>query len=1163
MRLKPLVLSLLAAPLLAGSAHAKLAAWFPLNDGPDVNAPVREVIAGADGFAINPDVILPGRATFTETGAGGWWLRQGGGIDIGGTEAVQPVDQFTISFWFQPAAFNTMGRLIETQVGGANNQSGIRIDLGAAPGNHVRALLRDGGTKNTQVTHPLELKNDGTWYFVAVRYDSTVGTGDALKVTVVEAKNADPATADITAATSAATTLGTGPLPYPHARATTLVGLETEAGNAANLNATVNDIAFYNNSDGKGVLTDEALAASYRFGPTGVKLINSFSAAANNTGTTGNAVLSWNVGDGLESLTLLKNGDPAGSTDLLALTTAGAGTITVPQTASTFHTLRAAGAGGLNVSTVSVVSGAPVITSLTTSAALVSTGGNAKLSWEVSGSDTLKLDPGNVDVTGQSSITVTPAASSTYTLTATNGAGSSSSSVLVRTTTGPLPVNSYFAGHSTNDEFLWRDNVGTKNWPLTGLIRHAPLEKASAATGITGSYQSTDVFSPAGITVASFQYADATTELWVRPDLTLLTADWQLLFESGGGQNGLAVLLNNTGLRFLGSSGNVRTVDLLVPTAGLELGDFIQILYTIQGTAQKADVTVRDVMGQTVTASANGKVVIGTNAASLLALTGAAVDLGGRTEVSTAFPDVLTGFAGEIAILNLYSRALTTGENTASFAAVVPVVPQLITSFETSAVIPPAGGEATLTWKVTGSPDTLTLTDVTAGSAPVNVLPATAGGQGTIIVKPAVPTTYSLRATKGTVTHSASVTVFGGKPIISSFTSSGVKLVAGESATLSWNVSGAETVELTPAGTETSVPTQRIVSPTATTTYTLTATNPTGSSTAEVIIEVQSDATPVHHYLASSEGNDEFTWADEVNARNWPLNSVTRNNPLVKPSAFSNLRASYQSADSSSVSGITTTSFQYADFTVELWVRPDLTQLSDGHQVIFESGGGQNGSSVLLTQSAVRFLGSSGNVRNLDLTVPTAGLKLDDFIQIVHTVKASTSQVNVYVRDVTGKTVTASATAKVTHGTNPAALFRYSTNEVSLGGRTELADVSPEGLTGFAGEIALLNIYDRALSTEAVEKAYQTSGGTIVTTPPTDPVRLEVTSATYDPATNRITLAWDSQTTGWYQAEISSDLAEWTPLGEAFQPATAGAAQAFQFPEGPKNFIRIRQVTAP
>ncbi len=61
-------------------------------------------------------------------------------------------------------------------------------------------------------------------------------------------------------------------------------------------------------------------------------------------------------------------------------------------------------------------------------------------------------------------------------------------------------------------------------------------------------------------------------------------------------------------------------------------------------------------------------------------------------------------------------------------------------------------------------------------------------------------------------------------------------------------------------------------------------------------------------------------------------------------------------------------------------------------------------------------------------------------------------------------------------GGNGAVVFAYGSGGLggdnNLGGRTEAADVNPEGLTGFAGEIAILNIYDSILSSDDIQLAF-------------------------------------------------------------------------------------------
>ena len=78
-------------------------------------------------------------------------------------------------------------------------------------------------------------------------------------------------------------------------------------------------------------------------------------------------------------------------------------------------------------------------------------------------------------------------------------------------------------------------------------------------------------------------------------------------------------------------------------------------------------------------------------------------------------------------------------------------------------------------------------------------------------------------------------------PTINSFAADSYHIISGESVTLSWNVTGADSVTINQGiGTVDSTGT-KVLNPSATTTYTLTATNTAGSVTSTVTINVGSD----------------------------------------------------------------------------------------------------------------------------------------------------------------------------------------------------------------------------------------------------------------------------------------------------------------------------------
>ncbi|MEO6996416.1 MAG: GDSL-type esterase/lipase family protein [Lacunisphaera sp.] len=167
-----------------------------------------------------------------------------------------------------------------------------------------------------------------------------------------------------------------------------------------------------------------------------------------------------------------------------------------------------------------------------------------------------------------------------------------------------------------------------------------------------------------------------------------------------------------------------------------------------------------------------------------------------------------------------------------------PATP-VISAFAASAATITAGNSTTLTWAATGA---------TRFSISPSV--GTVSGNS-VSVSPSVTTIYTLTAANdtGSATQMLTVTVATGSttaPVIASFNATPATLTMGSSAALSWSVSGATSLSITPgvgAGTGTSTS----VSPTTTTTYVLTATNAAGSVTKDLTVSVAppSGAAPV------------------------------------------------------------------------------------------------------------------------------------------------------------------------------------------------------------------------------------------------------------------------------------------------------------------------------
>jgi hypothetical protein len=336
------------------------------------------------------------------------------------------------------------------------------------------------------------------------------------------------------------------------------------------------------------------------------------------------------------------------------------------------------------------------------------------------------------------------------------------------------------------------------------------------------------------------------------------------------------------------------------------------------------------------------------------------------------------------------------------------------------------------------------------------------------------------------------------------------------------------------------------VTPAETTVYTLTATNPFGSTISDdVTVQVINGPIPTHRYVAATAGNTDAAWADEVDTRNWALTDSLLNLALVVPSDNTSISAAYTTAGG--ITGGAAGAFQYAELTAEIWLRP--SGLTADHQVMFETGGGQNGLAVLMTDTDFRFIGSASNARTLDFTVPVGELNIADFIQVVFSNDTVTDAFEVVIRDTFGNVATASEIGNIVMGGNGAGLFIHASGGLggdnNLGGRTELPDMTPVGLTGFTGEIGIVNIYARILSTADIQAAFDEVATTVA-----QPTAIELTGLDYDATNNAFDLTWTSTVDHLYDAQTSTDGETWTALDDAIVATGDETSKSFTVPAG-------------
>jgi hypothetical protein len=169
-----------------------------------------------------------------------------------------------------------------------------------------------------------------------------------------------------------------------------------------------------------------------------------------------------------------------------------------------------------------------------------------------------------------------------------------------------------------------------------------------------------------------------------------------------------------------------------------------------------------------------------------------------------------------------------------------------------------AGQQATLTWSVSGVPS------VTIDY--IGTVPAT----GAQTVMPATTTAYTLRATNfGTTVSKSVVLTVNPQPVIINFEINPATISSGGYATLIWNVTGASSVsidqgigQVPPAG-------NKLINPTVSTNYTLTATNAGVTSNKSATLVVNP---PI---VASFTTNPGTTFPGQGSTLQWTVSGAT------------------------------------------------------------------------------------------------------------------------------------------------------------------------------------------------------------------------------------------------------------------------------------------------
>ncbi|MHB1348851.1 MAG: carboxypeptidase regulatory-like domain-containing protein [Desulfobulbaceae bacterium] len=451
-----------------------------------------------------------------------------------------------------------------------------------------------------------------------------------------------------------------------------------------------------------------------------------------------------------------------------------------------------------------------------------SSGDPITLSWTSKNTTSCSISPnvGTVDLNG--SVIVNPTATTTYTLSATGSGGTINRSVTV-----PQAPS---ASLSSSASYIDLGNSVTLTWS-TSCTDSITLDNTIGAVASSGSMVVTPQSLPVTYTLtATNERQTLTRSVTIRQFAPTSTFSADPTLIKVGEQSTLT--WTSTRATSCSISPNIGAVDL---NGSIQVTPTKPTTYTLTATGPGGTVT-RNVTVGFVNPTADIQAVPET------------IKEGESTTLSWVFSNatssVIDQGIGEVQLgqtLQVSPTTTTTYTMTATgpggtatdrvTVTVIPANPPPTVSISASPMFIKRGEEATLSWTSTDA-DTVTI-DQGIG---------TVSASGNRQVSPTQTTTYTITATGagGTRTASVKVTVLQPPPTVS-FTGEPATIKAGESATLTWTATDAQTVTIDQGIGTVAVSGSRQVSPTQTTTYRLTATGPGGTTGANITITVLHD----------------------------------------------------------------------------------------------------------------------------------------------------------------------------------------------------------------------------------------------------------------------------------------------------------------------------------
>ena len=277
-------------------------------------------------------------------------------------------------------------------------------------------------------------------------------------------------------------------------------------------------------------------------------------------------------------------------------------------------------------------------------------------------------------------------------------------------------------------------------------------------------------------------------------------------------------------------SGGGSVTSAGVYTAPADAGTYHVVATSVADSEEADTATVTVVPAPTITSFTAEKSVITSGSSTTIAAT----FTGGTASINNGVGAVTSGTAisvGPLTTSTTYTLTVTNsvGASVTQDLTIDVVAAPSITSFTADPASVASGSASTLTGVFANG---------TAVRRPDNVVMTSGVGSSTGALSST--TTYTLVVTNAagdSATATTTVTVVTSAPTITSFTATPATISVGDATTLAWDVAGASTMSID-QGVGTVTGTSQQVSPATTTTYTLTATNVVGSTTAAATVTV-------------------------------------------------------------------------------------------------------------------------------------------------------------------------------------------------------------------------------------------------------------------------------------------------------------------------------------